>query len=220
VNHVDADPYEVRCPDCATPAGLPCVYLPIKGVDLEFLHYRSPKLQARVALTGTPTKVPHNGRRNAAHELGIKRWRAALAKARAEAVRPASAARRQIARLESEFDRREYDRLRRWLAAYSSVLTDPAGDLRVIGHSRIQTFHTSDGQRGPRPGSDLDQAGELQRHVRQALGAGLGQRVGEAGAGFDGDVLIAVGEVQHQVAALDVDAHLQAAHTETQGHLG
>lgn len=118
------DPYGVACPDCQAEAQQPCRYRPVRGVDPDFVRYRSAKVQARVALTGTPTKRPHLGRIDAMRVLAYKK----MAKARREALTAAGRAaeasplRRQIARVEAEYDRREYEQLRAWLAANARIL--------------------------------------------------------------------------------------------------
>jgi hypothetical protein len=122
----DQDVYSVPCPDCGAEPEQPCVYVPVRGVDMEFLHYRSAKVRARVLLTGTPTKRPHNGRINAALHVAQRRANAARLKALRAAGRAAEASplRRQIARIEAEFDRREYEQMRAWLAEFGGILTN------------------------------------------------------------------------------------------------
>lgn len=112
----------VRCPECNKPPGEPCVYLWPAGLDREFLHYRSPKQQARAALTGTPTKRPHNGR----YELFDKYQRNRRYRERVPLPLPATAAVRATARAEVEYDRREYEQMRTWLAHYGSILWSEA----------------------------------------------------------------------------------------------
>lgn len=122
----DVDPYSVPCPDCGQAATEPCLYLPLPHVDPDFVHYRSAKVQARAALTGTPTKRPHNGRIGVVHQREVRR---ALGARRRELlsqgrVAEASSTRRVIARIEQEFDRQEYEALRAWLARNARILTD------------------------------------------------------------------------------------------------
>lgn len=114
------DPYQLSCPDCGAVRSAPCTYLPIAGQDDQFLHYRSAKMQARAALTGTPTKRPHNGRLNRAAEVAARRFRRTLMQ---PPVTPASADRIAAARAEREFQRREYEELRAWLAVNARLLT-------------------------------------------------------------------------------------------------
>lgn len=117
----ELDSYTVACPDCRQPANQPCVYLPVRGVDADFAHYRSAKVRARVALTGTATKRPHNGRINAVHQRAARR-----ALRERDRVTEASPTRRAIARAQQEYDRREYEALRAWLARHAGVLTGKA----------------------------------------------------------------------------------------------
>lgn len=112
------DAYRVVCPDCGAAKNRACVYLPLPNVDPEFVHFRSRKVQARVALTGTPTKRPHNGRLFRLHELRLK----ALRRANRPAVPPLNHDRAAAARAEREFDLREYQRLRAWLKANARIL--------------------------------------------------------------------------------------------------
>ncbi len=121
----DLDPYSVACPECEAQPWNPCVYLPVRGVDPEFAHYRSAKVRARIALTGSPTKRPHNARINAARDWSYRQAEKARRKALMAAGRAAEASplRRQIARIEAEYDRREYEQLRSWLAQFGGVLT-------------------------------------------------------------------------------------------------
>lgn len=118
------DPYTIGCPDCGQPAGRPCIYMPLRNVDPDFRHYRSALVQARVALTGTPTKRPHNGRINAVHGRQAKRTAEAHRRALIKEGRfaEASPTRRVIARIEQEFDRQAYEELRAWLARNASIL--------------------------------------------------------------------------------------------------
>lgn len=122
----DLDPYAVACPECGAQPEQPCVYRPLAGIDPDFVHYLSRARQQRHALTGTPTKRPHNGRISAARDRAHKRAAAARRKALEAAGRAAEASpqRRQIARLEAEFDRQEYEQLRSWLAQFAGVLID------------------------------------------------------------------------------------------------
>lgn len=118
----EEDVYTVDCPECHQPAGQRCVYLPLADVDPDFIHYRSPAVQRRFALTGTPTRRPHNGRRNALTVVRARRaYRERLKQMQAEVV-PASPARRAIAVAEVEFDRREWLALRSWLATNGGIL--------------------------------------------------------------------------------------------------
>ncbi len=122
------------CPDCGKAAGERCVYLPQTNVDPAFVHYRSAKTQARFALTGTPTKRPHHGRLTAAHDRAyrraLKQWR----KDREVPVEPATAARRAAAVAEREFDRREYEQLRAWLAKHARLFDLPSTDRSSDNH--------------------------------------------------------------------------------------
>lgn len=112
----------VRCPECRALKGRPCVYLPpVSTVDREFLHYRSPAVQQRVARTGTPTKRPHNARYNQYNWLADRRRRRTTQQRQPNLI-PATAAARTIARAEVEYDRQEYLKLRAWVAAHAHVL--------------------------------------------------------------------------------------------------
>ncbi len=112
----------VPCPDCGATAEAVCVYVPLR-IDPTFLHLAAPSVQSRYLLNGTPTKVPHVGRRMRARPRLADQARAAYRRALRRTAVPAGARRRYIARLETEFDRREYERLRLWLARFADVLT-------------------------------------------------------------------------------------------------
>ena len=116
--------YAVACPDCRQAKGQRCVYLWPKNVNPDFIHYASAATQARAALTGTPTKRPHNGRLVRIADLRTRRARREIAKAQAEANPAASPARMAAARAEREFERREYVQLRIWFAAHGSIFTE------------------------------------------------------------------------------------------------
>ncbi len=116
------DSYAIPCPDCGAAADEPCVYLPLKGVDAEFIHYRSSKVQARHALTGKPTKRPHIGRINAAFDRAHRRRQRELRKAQHAAVVPASRARLDIQRAHREYDIREFEAIRAWLTLHAHIL--------------------------------------------------------------------------------------------------
>ncbi len=116
------DAYQVICPDCGAAKNRACVYLPLPNVDLEFVHFRSRRVQERVALTGSPTKRPHNGRLVRLHELRLK----AIRRASRPAVPPVDQDRLAAARAEREFDRREFERLREWLRANGRILLAPS----------------------------------------------------------------------------------------------
>ncbi len=122
----DDEVYTVDCTDCHAKAGDPCLYLPLANIDPAFVHYRSPAVQRRHALTGTPTKRPHNGRCNAYAALRARRMARERQKANRITVRPVSPGALAIARAERAFDLREAHRLRAWLAAFGHILTDPA----------------------------------------------------------------------------------------------
>ncbi len=121
----DLDPYTVACPDCKAKAQEPCLYLPLKGVDPDFVHYRSALVRQRAALTGTPTKRPHLGRIDAARQRAFRQMVAARRRELIQQGRAAEASplRREIARIEAEFDRREYEQLRGWLGRFGGILT-------------------------------------------------------------------------------------------------
>ncbi len=111
------DAYRVVCPDCGAAKNRACVYLPLPNVDPEFVHFRSRKIQERVALTGTPTKRPHNGRLFRLHELRLR----AIRRASVPVVPPVDEDRLAAARAEREFDLREYERLRAWLRVNAGI---------------------------------------------------------------------------------------------------
>ncbi len=118
----DADVNAEACDECGQPAGQPCVYIPLKGVDPAFVHYRSAKVQARHALTGTPTKRPHARRYDRAHDRAFTRAMKEWRKANEHEIVPATAARLAAARAEREFERREHEQMRAWLAAHAGIL--------------------------------------------------------------------------------------------------
>jgi hypothetical protein len=58
------------CPTCGAAPGDPCVYLPVARDD----EWVSSKTRlARIALTGTPTRIPH-GKRGWPEELRLREW--------------------------------------------------------------------------------------------------------------------------------------------------
>jgi hypothetical protein len=115
-----------HCPDCGSPPGKLCVYLPVVGVDPEFLHYRSAKVQARMALVGQPTKRPHNGRFNKATERARRRRIMQVRREAKAAVAPVSTDTIAAARTLHEFNRQENERLRGWLAQHGRILFNTA----------------------------------------------------------------------------------------------
>jgi hypothetical protein len=78
VAHVE-EALKVDCPRCLRKAGDSCVYTPV--IPPERYSYR-PKVLERIALTGTPTKRPHNERFAAAEKKAVRRALAAREKAR------------------------------------------------------------------------------------------------------------------------------------------
>jgi hypothetical protein len=94
--------------------------MPVKtNMSLDFPHFLSAQMRERLARVGTPTRRPHNGRLARRHQMAV---RAALAVRPAPPI-PATPARRAIARAQVEFDQRELEALRAWLARYARLLT-------------------------------------------------------------------------------------------------
>lgn len=112
------------CPECGATAPNPCVYLPLKNVDVHAGH--SMRVWARMQLTGTPTLRPHNGRFNAAWQRKITRARSARKKETANMIArsAASPTLRAIARAHQQWDRQEWLRLTVWLRHYGSILQE------------------------------------------------------------------------------------------------
>jgi hypothetical protein len=125
VVNTDEDAYDEACPDCGAEPGARCTYLPLKNIDMDFLHYRSPKIQARAALTGTPTKRPHNGRLNAAWRRRDLRLARERRKARERPIIPAGRDAREAALAMVEFDRREYLQLVIWFKHHGGIFQAP-----------------------------------------------------------------------------------------------
>jgi hypothetical protein len=109
----------VVCPDCKAGRHQPCVYLPLPHVDYDFLHYRSKKVRERVALTGQPTQRPHNGRLNRVAEIRYQ----VRKRIQRPPLAPVDRDRIAAARALRQFDIREYEELRAWLAVNARVLT-------------------------------------------------------------------------------------------------
>lgn len=107
-----------NCPDCGKPAGQQCVYIWPKGIptDPERLRWVTPAQREKAALTGQPTKRPHNGRLSRVHDRQRRRFQAEVRKSFQDSLVPASPQRRAAARAQREFDMREYEQMRAWLA--------------------------------------------------------------------------------------------------------
>jgi hypothetical protein len=110
----------VSCPKCKVKKGQPCVYVPIY---VPALYARSRQTQERLARVGTPTKRPHNERRdklrkieNEAFWAAVRNERQALL-AEAEHVYAARAAYAQGVR-------RETEELVAWLRLNARILYD------------------------------------------------------------------------------------------------
>jgi hypothetical protein len=108
----------VRCPKCKKPKSQGCVYVEIKVLPL---YARSPRTLTRQALTGKPTKVPHNERRDALRKLeNQEMWdqiRAERAGELAEAKTTHDARRSYGAAV-----RQETEQLVTWLRRYGRIL--------------------------------------------------------------------------------------------------
>lgn len=119
-----ADELAEHCTDCGAPPGTVCTYLPVTGVDPAFVHYRSPKVQARMALIGQPTKRPHNARFNTTARRRSSRRLKELRDAWKKSLpMPVTRDTMAAARALNEFAQRETVQLRAWLAQYANVLT-------------------------------------------------------------------------------------------------
>lgn len=115
---------QVECPDCGAQAPNPCTYLPL--IDTWQHGTYSKRVQARVALTGTPTLRPHRGRFTAAWELKVKRVRTERRKETANMVARSAASPelRAIARAHQRWDRLEWLRLAHWLQRHGHIFKD------------------------------------------------------------------------------------------------
>lgn len=119
--------FRFPCKECGAKRGAPCTYLPVKGLDPAFVHYRSAKTQARHALVGQPTRRPHNARLSALAKFQAREWEreryrqwvAARDRATPRVNRDQVAAIRAV----RAFEHREHEQLWSWLARYASLLT-------------------------------------------------------------------------------------------------
>lgn len=115
---------QVPCPECDAQPPNPCTYLPLPASQEHGAY--SARVRARIALTGTPTVRPHNGRFTVAWERKVKRHRQQLAKNRRAEVGllAASPELRAIARAHQQWDRTEWLKLSHWLKRWGQIFEE------------------------------------------------------------------------------------------------
>lgn len=102
---------QLPCPKCYAPKEMPCIYIMPKGLNVDFPTKNTKRMLSRV---GRPTERLHTERFTLAWVREARRQRKFV-------VNAATFTHTAAARAEREFDRREWEDLRAWLAQHAEI---------------------------------------------------------------------------------------------------